>query len=256
MKPIKSVMALLAIAVLSTGCATVKLASYTPEESGQEVRYDNGVGIITAENDDVLLVMYPTFKLQEPTEIPTFTLSITNKTDHLLNFNPANITASIDSKPNGVYSLEQRVGEIRSNKIKAQVAMAIIGGISAAAAANAASHSSSTYTSYGYVGRTPFAQTARVDSYDPLAGMVVGGAVIAGTGVAIHQIENSAGNQEAAAQGILQRSTLAPGQTVTGQVMIRRSKKGGQMGEHEVQLVIPVETHANTFRFRKVVNTY
>jgi len=48
-----------------------------------------------------------------------------------------------------------------------------------------------------------------IQTYNPAAGMFAGLAVGAANGVGIHQIAQAAGNQEQAAQGIFQRTTIA-----------------------------------------------
>src|SRR5882724_10686931 len=65
--------------MLLAGCAT-QLTSYAPT-ANQIVVYDQGVGAITWETNDAVLTMYPTFRFQSPSDIPTFTLMVQNKTD-------------------------------------------------------------------------------------------------------------------------------------------------------------------------------
>ena len=158
-----------AICALFAGCAT-QLTSYTPA-ANQRVEFDQGVGAITWETQDVVLTMYPTFRYQSPGDIPTFTLMVRNKTDHNVDFVPESIHAWLDNQPCHVYTLEERVGEIRSAKRRKQIALAIAGGLAAGAAGYAASHSTTTYNGYGYEGiersipRPPFRPTIRWRAY-------------------------------------------------------------------------------------------
>jgi hypothetical protein len=117
-----------------------------------------------------------------------------------------------------------------------QIALAIVGGLAAGAAAYNASHQTTNYSSWGYVGNRPVLISGTIQTYDPAAGMFAGLAVGAATGVGIHQIAQAAGNREQAAQGIFQRTTIAPGATAVGQVQI----KAGRSSLSNVRLTVPV----------------
>jgi len=53
------------------GCAT-PLTTYKPADN-QIVMYNQGVGTITDDEPDFSLLMYPIFKYQAPSDLPTFT---------------------------------------------------------------------------------------------------------------------------------------------------------------------------------------
>jgi hypothetical protein len=230
-----------------TGCVTV-VATYQPSPS-QQVVYTDGIGEIRAETDSAAFTIYPTFKYQGPPDIPTFTLMVQNKSGQSLDFQPTQIAAYVDGKPCGVYSLEERVAQIHSNKVKKQVALAILGGLAAGASAYAASHSTTTYTSYGHVGRTGFYQTATIRTFDPGAGIFAGAIVAGGTGLAIGQVARNAANEEDAAQGIFQRNTIAPGATVVGQLMLKASATS------HIRIDVPVNGHPAEFDFDQIRTT-
>jgi uncharacterized protein YceK len=213
--------ALIAITTALGGCATT-VTTYVPSE-GQSVTYNQGVGTITAQTADATLLMYPTFRYQTPSEIPTFTLMVQNTTIHDIDFNPETLTASVDSQQCHVYSLEERVSEIRKAARRKQVALAIAGGLAAAGAGYAAAHQTATYSSVSYVGNRSFYTTGTVRVYDPASGIFAGAAVGAVTGVGIHQIAKAAGYEEQAAQGIFQRTTIHPGSTAIGQIELKTS---------------------------------
>jgi hypothetical protein len=201
------------------GCAT-RLTTYVPSE-GQIVTYDQGVGTITAQTEDATIMMYPTFRYQDPSDIPTFTLMVQNRTDHDIDFDPQTLSASLDHEQCHVYSLEERVSEIRRSAKRKQIALAIAGGLAAGAAAYGASHQTTTYSGVGYVGHRAFYTSGTIQTYDPAAGIFAGAAVGAATGVGIHQIAKAAGYQEQAAQGIFQRTTIHPGTTAVGQIELK-----------------------------------
>jgi hypothetical protein len=184
--------------MVMTGCAT-QLTSYAPT-ANQSVVYDQGVGSITWETDEAVLTMYPTFRFQSPSDIPTFTLMVQNKTDHNIDFVPESIQAYLDDRDCHVYTLEERVGEIRSAAKRKQIALAVVGGLAAGAAAYGASHQTATYSSYSVVGYHQFWTSGTIQTYDPAAGIFAGVAVGAATGVGIHQLAKAAGYEIQAAR--------------------------------------------------------
>jgi hypothetical protein len=237
----------LSMLMLMTGCAT-QLTSYSPTpDQLATIVYDQGVGAITWETDDAVLTMYPTFRFQAPSDIPTFTLMVQNKTNHDIDFQPESIHAYMDERECHVYTLEERVGEIRSSAKRKQIALAVLGGIAAAGAGYAASHQTATVTSYGYAGRHQYFNTSTIQVYDPASGILAGAAVGAATGVGIHQIGRSAGYEEQAAQGIFQHSTIRPDTTLVGQVMLKK----GPAEAGALRLDVPVAAARTTFNFAK-----
>ena len=237
------------ILMFLTGCAT-QLTSYAPT-ADQTVVYTQGVGAITWETDDAVLTMYPTFRFQSPSDIPTFTLMVQNKTDHNIDFVPESIQAYLDDRACHVYTMEERVGEIRSAARRKQIALAVVGGLAAGAAAYGASHQTTTYSSYGQVGYHQFWTTGTIQTYDPAAGILAGAAVGAAAGVGIHQIGKAAGYEEQAAQAIFQHTTIRPGMTIVGQVMLKPASS--QFGM--LRLDVPVDVARSTFMFTKKLTT-
>lgn len=231
--------------LLLGGCAT-PLTSYAPT-ADQTVEYDQGIGAITWETDGVVLTMYPTFSYQSPSDIPTFTLVVQNKTSRNIDFVPENIHAYFDEHDCHVYTLQERIGEIRSAATRKKIALAVLGGLAAGAAAYGASHQTTSYTSYGAVGHRQYWGSGTIQTYDPASGILAGAAVGAVTGVGIHQIAREAGYEEQAAQAIFQHSTIRPGTTIVGQVILKpSSNKFGTL-----KLDVPVDMAKSTFTFTK-----
>jgi hypothetical protein len=242
---VRSVLVCSMLMIVLTGCAT-QLTSYAPT-ANQSVVYDQGVGSISWETDEAVLTMYPTFRFQSPADIPTFTLMVHNKTDHNIDFVPESIQAYLDDRDCHVYTLEERVGEIRSAAKRKQSALAVVGGLAAGAAAYGASHQTTTYSSYGQVGRHQFWTSGTIQTYDPAAGIFAGVAVGAVTGVGIHQLAKAAGYEIQAAQAIFQRSTIRAGTAIVGQVMLKPAKSQAGM----LRLDVPIDTARSTFMFAK-----
>jgi uncharacterized protein YceK len=156
-----AVLALLVVVAVS-GCATT-LTSYKPADT-QGVTNNQGVGSITSESSDTSLTVYPTFRYQSDSELPTFTLMVKDNGSQSLDFDPENVRAFLDDRQCHIYTLEERIGEIRRQKRRKQIALAIAGGLAAGASAYAASHSTTTYTGYGYVGRRAFYTTGTIQT--------------------------------------------------------------------------------------------
>lgn len=249
MKPVVGFALIVGVCALS-GCATT-LTSYKPAEN-QTVTYSQGVGTITDESGEFSLLMYPTFKYQSPSDRPTFTLMVQDRSNHPIDFDPEGVRAYIDGRECHVYTLEERVGEIRHQMRRRQIALAIAGGLAAGAAGYAASHSTTTYSGYGYVGYHPFYTSGTIQTYDPAAGILAGAAVGAATGIGVRQIANAAGFQEQAAQGIFQHTTVSPGTTVAGQIVLKPdSTRFGTL-----RLQVPIDGQLMSFTFVKSTNSY
>jgi len=210
---------------------------------------------VSWQTDEAVLSMYPTFRYESPSDIPVFTLMVQNKTDHNIDFDPESIHAWLDNRACHVYTLEERIGEIRSAKKRKQIALAVVGGLAAGAAAYTASHSTTTYNSYGTVSngfrQASWVSSGTIQTYDPAAGIFAGAAVGAATGVGIHQIGKAAGYEEQAAQGIFQHTTIQPGATVVGQVMLKPTSS--QFGT--LRMDVPVDNKPVSFMFSKTTTS-
>jgi hypothetical protein len=180
--------------------------------------------------------MFPTFRYEATQDIPVFTLTLYNKTNTDLDFDPGVVQAWFNDQPARIYSLEERVKEIHNAKVVRQVALAIVGGLAVGAAAYNASH---TVTS-SYGGGT-------ISTYDPFSGMMAGATVGAATGGGIQQIEANAANEEEAAQGILQHTTVRPGMTVVGQIELHSNSTHSGT----IRIDVPVGPSRASFFFAK-----
>lgn len=221
---VRALSVLLAIATATTGCST--MVTYVPisQGQGQSLRYTQGVGTLTVKDEQQEVFMYPTFRMQG-TPAPTFTIGYANNGADDTNFSLDNIKAYFRGAPVPIYTYVERVAEIQANKQAQQVALAIVGGLAAGAAAYNASRRTYTTNSSGFVrtraGYSSFAATSTTRVYDPAAGILAGAAFGGATAVGIRQLEYNAQDQEQAAASMLQANTLAPLQMVTGDVVIK-----------------------------------
>jgi len=246
------VIATLIAAQFLGGCVAIE--TYRAADH-QSVAYHQGVSSVRADIHDVSLTMYPTFRYQEPTDVLAFTLIVQNSGNADLDFDPTRISVRGDGLACcALYTLEERVRDIRVGRTTQAILLAVAGGAATAAAANSVSHSTATYNSYGRVGNIPIHSVTQVRIYDPAAGIFAGSVVAGATGVGISQVMNSAENEEAAAQAILQRNTIAPGTSVAGQLFLRLRRQIPSHPSH-IALDIPIGDDHAIIRFDKQIST-
>ncbi len=206
------------------------------------------VGAITWETNDAVLTMYPTFRFQTPSDIPTFTLMVQNKTNHDIDFQPESIHAYFDERECHVYTLEERVGEIRSSAKRKQIALAVLGGIAAAGAGYAASHQTATVTSYGSIGRRQYFNTSTI--------RVLRSGLRDSGGSGGGRCDRSRHSPDRPVRGLrgtsgtgasFSTAPFHPGTTMVGQVMLK--KGAGEAGA--LRLDVPVAAARTTFNFAK-----
>ena len=219
----KGLVAAVTLLVLS-GCSTLVTYSAKPAMTGQSVRYAQGVATVSEKDDQQEVFMYATFKAQGVTQ-PTFTIGFANNSSEPINFTTDNVKAFFRGQPVPIYTYTERIAEIHSERQAKQIAMAIVGGLAAGAAAYSASRQTYTSNYSGYVsgrrGITTFGGSNRTTVYDPASGLLAGAAVGGVTALGIQQIAYDAKNQEQYASKILQANTVEPMQIVTGDLVLK-----------------------------------
>lgn len=244
---------LVALAVLVSGCSTT--IAYTPrpnKEAAQTLKYTDGVGTLSEKDEARELFVYSRFKTQGPTQ-PTFTIGYANNTAEPVDFSTDNVKAYFRGAP--IYTYTERIAEIQSEKQAKQIALAIIGGLAAGAAAYGASRQ--TYRSNyagavaGRRGVTTFAGSNTVRVYDPVAGMLAGAAVGGATVLGIRQIEYNAENQEQSANAILQLNTVEPLQMVTGDLVLKNCCDPAPQANDLVRLEVTASGKTSVFEFAR-----
>lgn len=214
----------LALSIALSGCST--MVAYTPNAHGpsQTVRYTQGVGTLSEKDDTQELFIYPTFKMQGTTR-PTFTIGYANNTAQAVNFGPDNIRAYFRGAPVPIYTYNERIAEIEAEKRGQQVALAIIGGLAAGAAAYGASrqtyHSNYAGFTSGRRGMTSFGGSSTLRVHDPVSGILAGAAVGGVTVLGVQQLEYNAQNQIQSANSILQLNTVDALQIVMGDLVLK-----------------------------------
>lgn len=229
------------------GCASQNATTYTPSPN-QSVVYEQGIGVVTQENSEVALVLYPTYKYQA--DFPTFTLVIENKTDHNIEFVPESVHGHLGRIQYRLFTLDERIAKLRSAARKRKAELAVAGIAAAGAVAYGASHQTFAYETDGRVGNRHYHTTGFVQVYDPAAGVLAGAIVGDATAAGIQQIDQGERNEEWAAYGILQRTTIGPGATIVGQLIFRSKERPFQYGLFEAEIPIGTSTADFTFTER------
>lgn len=244
---------IVALAVLVTGCATP--IAYTPrvsKDAPQSLKYTDGVGVLSEKDETREVFAYPRFKTQAPTQ-PTFTIGYANNTSSAVNFSTDNVKAYFRGAPVQIYTYTERIAEIQSEKQAKQVALAIIGGLAAGAAAYGASRQTyrSNYSGYsaGRRGVTSFGGSSTVRVNDPVSGVLAGAAVGGATVLGIQQIEYNAQNAEQSANSILQLNTVEPLEMVTGDLVLKNCCDPSPTPNDVIRLEVTASDKTSVFEF-------
>jgi hypothetical protein len=242
-------------ALLLQGCST--MVSYHPRitTSEQSLKFAQGVGTLSERAPDHELFMYPTFKTQGLGQ-PTFTIGYANNSDQPQNFSVDNVKAFYRGSPVPLYTYVEKVDEIRQEKLGKQIALAILGGAAAVAAANSASRQTYTSNYSGAIGNrygvTRFYGSNTIRVYDPASGMIAGAAVGGATGIGIGQIEYNALAQEAAAEAILQANTVEPQRMVSGQLILKRCCDQYSSANDTIRFEVSANGKVSVFEFLRL----
>jgi len=254
--PVRTICCVVAMALFVSGCATANI-TYTPrpaQDTAQTLKYTDGVGTLTEKDETRELFVYSRFKMQGASQ-PTFTLGYANNTAAPVNFSTDNVKAYFRGAPVQIYTYTERIAEIQSEKQAKQVALAIIGGLAAGAAAYGASRQTYRQNYSGAVvgrrGVTSFAGSNTVRVYDPVAGMLAGAAVGGATVLGIRQIEYNAENQEQSANSILQLNTVEPLQMVTGDLVLKNCCDPNMQPNDVIRLEVTASEKTSVFEFMR-----
>ncbi|WP_345541463.1 hypothetical protein [Variovorax defluvii] len=254
-RPAKIIALVTAAALASSGCSTMVAYSAKPNEPIQTLKYTQGIGTVTEKSEANEIFMYPTFRTQGMT-MPTFTIGYANNGSEAVNFTTDNVKAFFRGQPVPIYTYTERIAEIQSEKRSQQIALAIVGGLAAGAAAYGASRQTyrSNYSGFvsGRGGVTTFAGTSTVRVYDPLAGIVAGAAVGGATGLGIRQLEYNAQNQEMAANSILQANTVDPLHMVTGDLVLKGCCDPYSRPDDAIRFEVTANGRTAVFEFARV----
>jgi len=255
---LKRMAGVVACALALGGCST--FVTYGPRQGGaqQTLKYSQGVGTLSQKSEDQEVFMYPAFKKQG-TNDPTFNIGFANNSGAPVDFDTTNVKAFFRGQQIPIYTYTERSAEIESNKRAQQIALAIVGGLAAGAAAYGASHQTYTSNYSGYVagrrGVTTFGGTNTTHVYDPMSGVLAGAAVAGGTALGIQQIEFNAQNLEQAAGAILQMNTVEPLRMVSGALILKGCCDPYPGKDDRIRFEVTVSGKLSVFEFDRRVMT-
>jgi hypothetical protein len=242
-----------------SGCSTIVTyhATRNVNDPAQTVRYDQGVGTIAVKSDANEIFMYPAFKAQPTAKEPTFVLGYANNGTAPIDFSSDNVKAYFRGAPVPIYTYAEKLAQIQAEKRGQQVALAVVGALAAGAAAYSASHQTYTNTYSGRVhtryGGASYWGSNTVKVYDPLAGILVGGAIAGGTAYGINQIEYNAKNLEEAAGGILQQNTIDPQRMITGNIILKDCCDLYTKPDDAIRIEVTANGRTSSFDFKRTI---
>lgn len=236
---ITSLIALLGL----SGCASTVQISSVPDKNTTPI-YRSGIPSLMSQKKHTVMIS-PEATTRRNASRPAFILSITNQSASSIEVDTTSVAASREGKSMKVFSFTEIQAEIR----RQQAVSAFLVGLSGAMQASAAQQQAS-YSQYGGTYRSgSYGGTYSGWSYNPAAGQAAANAVNAQTQQNLAAIrQQGEGALAAAANTLLQRTTVLPGTSYGGKVLLANTtvEKG-----KPVELVIDIDLvdEVHTFRF-------
>jgi len=212
------VLAIASLAVMTSGCATTY--RITPiENPPATVRYDRGAPTTSLEQRNGGVQVTPMSFDADGRMV--FGVAAYNGANAPANFGVENIeTRSPDNKRLRVFTVDDLVRDARNKAIAASVALALLG-VAGAVASQAAAHQ--TYQSTFYTPRGTYRYKASY--YDGAQAMAGTAASIGGATAGIYAVRRTLDATIAGiGESVLQTSTVDPGESVGGRVLVQRSR--------------------------------
>ena len=238
----KSVLAIASIATMVSGCAVTY--RITPIESPPAtVRYDHGAPTTSLEQQNGAVQVTPMPFDSDGRMV--FGVAAYNSTDAPANFGVENIeTRSPDSKLLHVFTADDLIRDARNKAIAASVALALIG-VAGAVASQAAAHQ--TYHSSYYTPRGSYHYKASY--YDGAQAVAGTAASIGGATAGIYAVNRTLDATIAGiGDAVLQTTTVDPGESVGGRVLVQRSRSGGY--PQDIAMLVRWNGEEYPFRFQ------
>lgn len=232
------VLAIASVATMLSGCAVTYRV--TPVETPlTTVRYDHGAPTTSLEQRNGAVQVTP---MQfDPDGKLVFAVAAYNNAGTPTNFGTENIETSAQDRRLHIYTVDDLVREARNKAIAASVALAMLG-VAGAAVSQAAAHQtyhSSFHTPYG-------AYHYKATYYDGAQAAAGTAASIAGASAGIYAVNRSLDAAIAGiGQTVLQTTTVDPGETVAGRVLVQRSR-----GKYPQEIAMLVHWNKEDYPFR------
>lgn len=169
----------------------------------------------------------------------TFGVAALNKQASDSDFDVSNISASLAGVRYGSFSREELDKRAKNRAMWASIAVAVVGGIGAAAASSQRDYYRSTLV-------TPRGTYRSFYSAPSVAGQVQAAAITAGTVYSLSNIQKRLDEtREALGDEIVQRTTLGEGESYSGRVVLHKIK----LGKQPQRLDVVVDWQGESYRF-------
>lgn len=228
----------------------------------QERIFRDGVPAVISKKGLVVLVA-PAAVIRESKDQPKFVVSVANTTQASFDLDTTNFIALLDGKPLKVFTHAEIERDIKSKQAWSAVAVAMSGAMQAASAQQAASNSytSGTYRSntqgnFNSYGRSNIYGSYNASTngtysgwtYNPAAGQAAANAVNAQTNSQLNMLQQqgqAALNE--AARNMLKITTVAPGTSYGGQIVLASFEVPESGVNLELTVVVAGEEHKFQF---------
>lgn len=214
-----------------------------PVQIGQEtIRYQNGVPTLDLEMKDGVVQITP---LPLDHGSLSFGIAVYNDARQPANFGVENVRVTFASLPVKVLTKDDLVKKAENRAMWASIALAAVGGLSAAAAASQRDHYHSTLV-------TPRGTYRSYFSAPSVAGQFQAAAITAGTGVGIASIQNQLDKTvEALGDEVVQLTTVDPGESYAGRLVFAKIRPKVLPAKVEIAVNWNGETYPFTFQIAK-----
>lgn len=207
--------ACIAAAFLVPNVASAEVPLLQPVQVGAEtLRYDRGVPTLDLQMQQGSVQIRP---LPMDHGSLSFSVAVFNAGSAPANFGIENFSIQAENKFLAVFSVDQLIGKAKSRARWKQFGVAMLGGLAAGAAA---SQRDTYYSSF----HTPRASYFSTFSAPSAIGQIQATAIAAGTGYSIANIQNNLDQtREALGETVIQTTTLDPGQSYAGKVVLQKT---------------------------------
>lgn len=240
MKAVHRAAAVAALVSMSAPAMAKDKWAVQPVQVGQEtIRYLKGVPTLDLELKDGVVQITPV--AMEHGSV-AFEVAVYNDSRQPANFGIENVAVLHGGAGVKVFSKDELVKRAENRAMWTSIALAALGGVAAAAAANQRNHYRSTFV-------TPRGTYRSYWSGPSAAGQVQAAAIAAGTGVGIAGIQSQLDNTRVAlGEEIIQTTTVDPGESYAGRIVLAKIKP--KTLPSRVQLTINWNGEAYPFTFQ------
>lgn len=231
------------IVTVLSGCASTVQISTLPDKNTEQI-FRSGVPSLMSKKKHTVMISPEATTRQNNTR-PSFILSVTNQGGQAFELDTTSVTANLDGSALRVFTFAEIQAEIKRQQAVSAVLVALGGAMQASAAQQQASYSQHG----GRYGSGSQSGTYSGWSYNPAAGQAAANAVNVQTQQTLASIRQQGENAlNAAATTLLQRTTILPGTSHGGKVLLTNVKVEKLKGR-EIVIDVDLQDEVHSFRF-------